>query len=311
VSSMSLRSALALFLAGHSLAPSGAVAPPRAATERHRVVEGVELVALTGGRLLARSDRGLAYLRSPEGTWTDGLQLPLSHVWALTPDGEGFLASGLTARDTKAVVLFDANARELRRWEPSEPGWELLVVGSRRWYVEPAGMVELLSDGKLGDLERFSERPGTRVRQARVLAYEGRRLICDGADRSMQYHAKASCRSPGSEAWTTDDPSGLLPVNCGPWVSARGRRDGQVVVFSFTGKALGRRTFSPMPAFACADSDSLVIGAGGVVQVVRLPSLAPLLSHRAAGGKVVTVAAPKGVVAYGTNASSDVFVTAR
>ena len=303
---MCVWAAVALFLVSHPIA-SGT--PGRTGVERHPLAEVTKLLALGSGRFLAWNDRGAAYLSDTDGFWTDRIQLPVAHVWALVADGPGFLASGELGDGTTIVVLFDAKAHELRRWTPAEPGWELLVEGARRWYVRPDAMVELLSDGRTGPLEPFPERPGrTRRRQPRVLTDRGTRLICYGADRSEDSYARASCRRPEGEEWRFDDQHSVSPVNCGPWVITHGRRDEQVVVLSFDGRVVGQRIFRGVPVYACGDSETLVIGARRVVQVVKLPSLEPVWTRRLDKGNVVMVAAVKGAVAYGTDAASPVFV---
>jgi len=308
VNAMCVWSAVALFLVSHPIAWG---TPGRRDVERHRLAEVTELLALRPGRFLAWNDRGAAYLRDAEGDWTDRIQLPLAHVWALVPDGPGFLASGELGDRTTTVVLFDAHAHELRRWTPAEPGWDLLVEGPRRWYVRPDGLVELLPDGRIGPLEAVPDRPGIRPRQPHILTDGGARLICYGLDRSEASYARARCRRPGGEYWWFDDQRSVSPVNCGPWVIAHGRRDEQVVVFSFDGRVVGQRIFRGVPVYACGDSETLVIGARRLVQVVKLPSLEPVWTRRLDKGNVVMVAALKGAVAYGTDAASEVLVVRR
>jgi len=306
------RWALAMLLAAHPSPSRAAGARDKANIERHDVNEFVELLALRDGRLLLWTDRGHAYVRDPDGNWTDRIQLPLSHVWALVPDSTGFLASGELRDQTTVVVLFDARAHELRRWTPAQPGWDLLVEGSRHWYVQPTGMVELLPDGRTGPLEAFPERsPGSWRSQPRVLTHEGARLICYGAGHWLDYHPRAGCRRPGGEAWHFDDQHSVPAINCGPYVIAHGRRDEQVVALSFDGQVVGQRSFPGQPVYACGDSDTLVVGARRVVQVLKLPALEPVWSRRFDKGKVVRVAAPQGAVTYATDAASGIFVVRR
>ncbi len=285
-------------------------------TERvqRRPIEGPgELLALAGGRLLVWDERGGARLRSSDGTWRDRAQLPFEHVWQVVPDGEGFLASGSGRGDVLLVLLFGAHGDEVRRWRPSEVGWGLVVQGTRRWYVEPAGLVELLPDGRLGPIEPVPDSPAARRgRQPDVFQYDGRRLVCYSADLSMEHNAPASCREAHNTGWILGRAQAGELFSCGRWVIARvGRDQKSLAVWTFDGAAAGRRSYPASPVFACSESDTLVIGAGGVVQLAKLPALTPQWTHRVGRGSVVQVAAPKGAVAYGTDKSSDVVVVAR
>jgi hypothetical protein len=303
--------ALAVFLAGHPNPSRATGVRDKANIDRHEVNEFVQMVALRDGRLLLWTDRGHAYLRDPDGNWTNRIQLPLAHIWALVPDGAGFLASGELPDRTTVVFLFDGRAHELRRWMPAEPRWELVVEGSRHWYVQPTGMIELLPDGRTGPPESFPERPRDRHPGPRVLMHEGARLICYAAGHWLDYHPRASCRRPSGPEWHLEDQYGTPVINCGPYVIAHGRRDEQVVVFSFDGQAVGQRSFPGRPVYACADGETLVVGARRVVQILKLPSLEPVWTRRLDKGKVVMVAAPKGAVAYATDAASAIFVLRR
>ncbi len=274
---------------------------------------GGELLALNDQRFLVWDDRGALSFGDSKGGWTVGARLPFEQVWKVVPDGPGFLVSGAPKPGVEAIVLFDGQAREIRRWKMSESSFELFVEAGHRWAVRRTGLVELLSTGALGPLVAF--RDGDAVRRhyhpPRLFQDGDSRLICWGADRTKLHDAPGICERADSERWVVPRAGSEPPVRCGPWLVARvGRDQRELVVLSLHGAAAGHRAFSTPPVFACAGPDHVVIGAREV-EVAELPSLASRWSHRTVGRRMHAVAAVTGAVAYETEGSRGVIILPR
>jgi hypothetical protein len=288
--------------------------PAAAAPEalERRELEGAHLLALAGGQLLVWNSGGAAFLRSDSGAWSSRLQLPLANLTAVLPDGPGFLAAGWEKRDVYRVVLFDRNAIEVHRWSVPELVFGLFVDGPRRWVAGDGGLMELRPDGDTGAPEPYPEdlRPGART-TPRVIQHAGTRWVCYGADLSMEHHAPAKCQSMTGRVWKMPGAGMEAAVACGDWVvTQEGPGLRELVVRSFDGEIVGRRRYASVPAFACADPQTLAVGARDV-ELLQLPRLTPRWTRRAIGGGARAVAAVPGAVAYAVKTSGEVIVVPR
>jgi hypothetical protein len=289
-----------------------AVEAPAAPVER-TTGPGGELVVLRSDRFLVWDDLGSVHFGDGKGVWTTGVRLPLEHVWSVVPDGSGFLASGSLTRDAEAIILFDGQAREMRRWSISERSFELFAHNGRRWSVRKTGLVELLPDGRVGPVEPFSDQQAVLRHGSppRVFQDGQARMFCWGADLTKLHDAPGVCARTNGERWVVPRAGSEPPIRCGQWLVARvGRDQREIVVLSLHGAVAGHRVFSTMPIAACAGPDSVVVGARKV-EVAALPSLVTRWSHQSVGRRMSAVAAVDGAVAYETEEAGGVIVVPR
>ena len=268
------------------------------------------MLVLAGDQLLLWEAHGRAQIRRAAGRWTDELKLPLQAVRAIERDGAGFLALGSSSTGVAAVVLFDADAKEVIRWtRTDEPIFAVMVDARGRRAAGRTAFRPLLPDGTWGAPETY---PGGFGRVPKIIEHEGRTIVCEGAEITKLVNAPGRCQQLGDGGWRFEGPFLEPPVVCSGWLVARdGPKLEALMVRSLTtGQTMGRRSYRARPAFACAEPDELVIGEHRL-ESARLPSLAPRWAQPVTGSQVHSVAVLRHFIAYRVVGSTEAVLAPR
>jgi hypothetical protein len=253
--------------------------PPSTAVERRATFARPEVLALAGGELLVWNSRGRAQLRRADGTWTVETGLPLASVRLVERDGGGFLAVGSAGTGNgQAVVQFDADARELRRWTIADvPVFGVTSDRHGRRLAAPTGFIALHDDGTLGTPAPYPQGAPKRVTRApMVVVRDAATVMCWSADRSLLGHADAECRRLGERGWRVQGDFVEAPVACGEWLVVRaGAAQASLDVYALsTGTRRGRASYGSIAPIACVGTDMLLVGERRLT-LARLPMLDP------------------------------------
>lgn len=274
----------------------------------HPSVAGGALVSLNDQKLLIWNDRGNLQVSDGVGKWRPLIRVPFERIWSIVADREGFLLTSSTGKqdDKDVVVLFSLEGRELQRWAPEKMIFGLVSDG-RRWARTPAGLRELLPDGRLGELIPFLDGEPGRARDLALFERDGKRVVCMTADFSKAHGTHSGCKELAAGGWHFEGMSGSRPILCGPWlIVVDGDKANRIDVRSFaTGKLVSQRIYPARASLACTRDGALLVGQQRLEEA-QLPSIKPRWSLSVGTQPIREIAALQDYAAYSVRGSNDV-----
>ena len=299
--------------AGTAAAGAGARrAPPANGTGSRvvaREVEGEELLALAGDRLLLWSVQGRARLRNANGEWSE-LALPLVGVREVRAKGADVLLVGQdpTAR-AQAVSWVSLEGKELGRWAlPKEAAFGAALDAAAMQITIGATVSRLEPGGTLGPPRSLPEDTHrSSFGGPRWVELAGSAVTCHGADLSMASSAPGHCRRAGAGGWEFEGPFVAPPVECGSWLLVSSSADGKALEVrdQGSGQPQGRAKLSTPPLLACTGPNEVLLGTQELA-TRRLPSLEVTWRHPLGKAPVRQLAVADSFVAYVLSGSFDV-----
>ncbi|WP_157758468.1 hypothetical protein [Cystobacter fuscus] len=270
--------------------PPGSSTRP-AAGAKQPVFRADGMVSLPGDRLLVWAADGRLQVGAPERGWEPLVQLPMTYVTHVVPEGEGALVAGSNFpkgdSEYAVAVAVDARGAVRTQWR-GEAGLFSSVTSSqgRRWAIALDTLVELLPEGRIQPVDKVP------ALSRLVLGSDGQRVLCKPANLTLAQRAPAECRSSPPVAWSVSGDWKHSPLSCGEWLVMKEGAELRVVALT-DGRQVARRA-SQAEALACGRPGEL-LSADKEIQTLALPSLEVLGRATCGGRSVVALAAtPEG-----------------